>query len=149
MRIRFSAWLSNKRLATAMTLEAVAKRIGSHKGYVSGIINEKVNPPSAKICARLGKLFRVHPGYVTYLAYRDKAPEAVQDRIALLEDLREVVQEYRNLEATTLPSTDSAEMTRRADMALISKKIAVRLNLLNTLYDIPQNGSGNTIGAKI
>ena len=45
------------RFARRLTLEQVAKRIGSHKGYVSGIENDKVNPPSPKIIRRIAKLF--------------------------------------------------------------------------------------------
>ena len=41
-----------------MTLEAVAKKIGSHKGYVSGIENGKVNPPSVKVIRKFSRLFK-------------------------------------------------------------------------------------------
>ena len=39
------------------TLEYVARKIKSHKGYVSGIENDKVNPPSAKIVKRFARIF--------------------------------------------------------------------------------------------
>lgn len=44
------------RKAKALTLEKVAKAVGSHKGYISGIENGKVNAPSPKILKKMCKL---------------------------------------------------------------------------------------------
>lgn len=62
-----------------MTLEAVARRIGSHKGYVSGIENGKVNPPSVKFIRKFAKLFAWDERQMTIMAYVDKAPKLARD----------------------------------------------------------------------
>ncbi len=61
-----------------MTLEFVAKKIGSHKGYVSGIENGKVNPPSVKFIRKFAKIFNSDEHEMTLLAYVDKAPKLVR-----------------------------------------------------------------------
>ncbi len=74
-----------------LTLERVAKRIGSHKGYVSGIENHKVNPPSVGIVRKYAKLFTdalrrrgVEATDVDWveLAWGSKAPPLIRARIA-------------------------------------------------------------------
>jgi transcriptional regulator with XRE-family HTH domain len=62
-----------------LTLEAVAKKIGSHKGYVSGIENHKVNPPSIKIIKKYAKLFGQDARALARLAWVDKAPEILRE----------------------------------------------------------------------
>ena len=62
-----------------ITLEAVAKKIGSHKGYVSGIENDKVNPPSVKIIKKYAKLFGQDARALARLAWVDKAPEILSE----------------------------------------------------------------------
>jgi transcriptional regulator with XRE-family HTH domain len=41
----FGDLVRKMRKEKSLTLEAVAKKVGSHKGYVSGIENDRVNPP--------------------------------------------------------------------------------------------------------
>lgn len=62
-----------------MTLEEVAKKVGSHKGYVSGIENDKVNPPSVKIIKKFAKLFDQDARVLARLAWVDKAPEILRE----------------------------------------------------------------------
>lgn len=62
----FGISLRAMRQRRGWTLEQVAKKIGSHKGYVSGIENDKVNPPSAKVVRRLARIFEMP--YPTMLA---------------------------------------------------------------------------------
>ena len=61
-----------------LTLEAVAKKIGSHKGYVSGIEYDKVNPPSVKIIQKFAKIFGQDARALARLAWVDKAPEILK-----------------------------------------------------------------------
>ena len=61
-----------------MTLETVAKKIGSHKGYVSGIENDKVNPPSVKIIKKYAKVLGLEARTLARLAWVDKAPEIIR-----------------------------------------------------------------------
>jgi len=62
-----------------ITLDAVAKKIGSHKGYVSGIENDKVNPPSVKIIRKYAKVFGQDARALARLAWVDKAPEILRE----------------------------------------------------------------------
>ena len=61
-----------------LTQEAVARKIGSHKGYVSGIENDKVNPPSVKIIKRYAKLLGQDARALARLAWVDKAPRILK-----------------------------------------------------------------------
>jgi transcriptional regulator with XRE-family HTH domain len=75
----FGSLIKDLRKQHGMTLERVAKRIGSHKGYVSGIENDKVNPPSVKLILKLAKLFGQDPKPLVRLAWVDKAPTMIHD----------------------------------------------------------------------
>ena len=76
---RFGDRVRKLRKEKALTLEMVAKKIGSHKGYVSGIENGKVNPPSVKIIKKYGKLFGQDVRMLVRLAWVDKAPEIIKN----------------------------------------------------------------------
>jgi transcriptional regulator with XRE-family HTH domain len=75
----FGALVKKLRKENNLTLEAVAKRIGSHKGYVSGIENDKVNPPSVKVIVKYAKLFGQDPKTLVRLAWVDKAPAIIRE----------------------------------------------------------------------
>lgn len=55
--VTFGQQMKALRTTKGMTLEAVAAKVGTHKGYVSGIENGKVPPPSAKLVRRFAKIF--------------------------------------------------------------------------------------------
>lgn len=72
-----------------LTLDAVAKKIGTHKGYVSGIENGKVNPPAIAIVSKFYKLFRPTLEAIgvqcvlddlVELAWVSKSPKLIRDR---------------------------------------------------------------------
>ena len=75
----FGALVKKLRKEKCLTLEAVAKKIGSHKGYVSGIENDKVNPPSVKVILKYAKLFGQDPKMMVRLAWVDKAPNIIRE----------------------------------------------------------------------
>jgi transcriptional regulator with XRE-family HTH domain len=66
----------------ALTLDQVAKKIGSHKGYVSGIENGKVNPPSVKFIRKFAKLFAHDEKEMVRIAWLDKAPKIIREEVA-------------------------------------------------------------------
>ena len=77
------------RKGRGMTLEQVARKIGSHKGYVSGIENGKVNPPSVKFIRKFARIFQHDERQMVRLAYVDKAPKMIKDEARrLLDDAR-------------------------------------------------------------
>ena len=63
-----------------LTLEQVAKKVGSHKGYVSGIENGKVSPPALGLICKLAKVFAKDEKALATLAYIDKAPDLIRDQ---------------------------------------------------------------------
>lgn len=67
------------RVEEGLTLAVVARKIGSHKGYVSGIENDKVNPPSIKIITKFAKLFGQDARTLARLAWVDKAPAILRE----------------------------------------------------------------------
>jgi transcriptional regulator with XRE-family HTH domain len=75
----FGERIRNLRRAKEMTLEKVAKKIGSHKGYISGIENGKVNPPSMKFVRKLSSLLGADLKTLAMSAYIDKAPKIIKN----------------------------------------------------------------------
>lgn len=62
-----------------LTLEAVANAVGTHKGYISGIENGIVNPPSVKLIKKIAKLFDQDLRSLVLMAWVDKAPQMIRD----------------------------------------------------------------------
>ncbi len=75
----FGDLVKRLRKERGMTLEQVARKIGSHKGYVSGIENDKVNPPSVKIIRKFARLFSQDEKNLVRIAWADKAPAIIRD----------------------------------------------------------------------
>jgi transcriptional regulator with XRE-family HTH domain len=75
----FGDLVKKLRKEKGMTLEVVAKKLGSHKGYVSGIETDKVNPPSVKLIKKFAKVFGQDARALTRLAWVDKAPEILRE----------------------------------------------------------------------
>jgi transcriptional regulator with XRE-family HTH domain len=75
----FGDLVKRLRKEKGLTLEAVAKKLGSHKGYVSGIENDKVNPPSVKFLKKYAKLFGRDAKTFVRLAWVDKAPDLIRE----------------------------------------------------------------------
>jgi transcriptional regulator with XRE-family HTH domain len=94
--ITFGPLIKALRKSAGLTLEAVAKRIGSHKGYVSGMENEKVNPPSVGIVRKIFKIYspelaragiQATEEDLVELAWVSKAPSLIRQRaLARLEN---------------------------------------------------------------
>jgi transcriptional regulator with XRE-family HTH domain len=75
----FGDLVKKLRQEKGITMEVVARKIGSHKGYVSGIENDKVNPPSVKIIRKYAKLFGQDARALARLAWVDKAPPILRE----------------------------------------------------------------------
>ncbi len=83
----FGEWIRQERRKKNWTLQDVAKRIGSHKGYVSGIENAKVNPPSAKLCKRIARIFDADPVHLMVMSRLEKMEPAPRERVTELYEL--------------------------------------------------------------
>ena len=64
-----------------MTLETVAKKAGTHKSYISGIENGKVNPPSVTLIKKIAKALKANEKELVILAYIDKAPKMIKEKV--------------------------------------------------------------------
>ena len=74
----FGALVKQLRKKKGLTLQDVASKVGSHKGYVSGIESGKVNPPSVKLIRKFAKLFGQDEKRLVLLAWVDKAPDIIK-----------------------------------------------------------------------
>lgn len=81
----FAAWLRRCRTGQKLTCTTLARKTGTHKGYISGIENGAVNPPAAKLVIKLAKVLNTAPDIALKMAWVDKAPELIQ------EDLKRIV----------------------------------------------------------
>ncbi len=99
-----------------MTLEGVAKKIGSHKGYVSGIENGKVNPPSVKIIRKFAKLFAQDERTLVRIAWADKAPAIIREEAQRLLTLAET-ETSGSADLVTVPLLNTLATGYVADLA--------------------------------
>jgi transcriptional regulator with XRE-family HTH domain len=67
--------------ASGLTLDQVARAVGSRKGYVSSIETGQMRPPSSKFISRFARLYSVDEKELLRLAYAEKAPELIRDEI--------------------------------------------------------------------
>lgn len=86
-----------------MTLEEVARRVGSHKGYISGIEKGRVNPPSVKLIARFAKLMGANLRRLVLLAWVDKAPALIRKDAILFLDWVDARERSSPLQAESEP----------------------------------------------
>ena len=131
----FGTLVHKRRVAKGLTLEALAKKLGTHKGYISGIENGKVNPPTAKLTYKLAKALGLNPETMVVRGVRDKAPLAMRLYVLKMEDLLEELYKYeagRNMNAATLAGDDAAILEKSA-----WKRIEERLLDLKGYYMEP------------
>ena len=76
--VTFGEFLRMRRQMCELTLEDLAQKIGSHKGYISGIENGKVNPPSPKVIKRLAVALNTDATTLLLMGYAEKAPKEIQ-----------------------------------------------------------------------
>ena len=75
----FGEHIRSLRKERGLTLEQVARKVGTHKGYVSGIETGKVRPPSVKLIRKLAKVFGQDEKSLVRMAWVDKAPALIRD----------------------------------------------------------------------
>jgi transcriptional regulator with XRE-family HTH domain len=81
--ISFGDVIKARRRELKLTLEAVGKSAGgASKGYMSGIENNKVAPPSAKVVDLLARALRIYPAPLQMRAWLQKAPSVVKQNVA-------------------------------------------------------------------
>ena len=75
----FGELLRRLRRERGYSLRTVARKLDTQKGYLSGIENGKVNPPSAKLVKRMSQLFDQDERMLLRLAWADKAPTLIRE----------------------------------------------------------------------
>lgn len=145
----FSDTVKMLRRERGMTLEVVAKHLGSHKGYVSGIENQKVNPPSVKIVRKYAKLFQKNEFELICKAAIEKAPASLRLRYLTYEKLEEAIQKYKTLTDTPAERTEPQEAGDRdyaRQLKLAWGEVTEILTKLKMMFVPPANGNGNGNG---
>jgi AcrR family transcriptional regulator len=77
----FGSRVKELRKARGMTLEEVARRVGTHKGYVSGIELRRVRPPSERFVTKFARVFSVDEKELHRLACVEKAPPQIREEL--------------------------------------------------------------------
>jgi transcriptional regulator with XRE-family HTH domain len=149
----FGDLVKRLRKERGLTLEAVAKKIGSHKGYVSGIENDKVNPPSVKIIKKFAKLFTQDERTLVRIAWADKAPAIIREdaqRVMALAD----TEGASPVDLSRVPLLNTASTGYAAELGAVNATLAlprsrVPLEFAATVCDDSmeqQGGSGFSRG---
>jgi transcriptional regulator with XRE-family HTH domain len=79
----FGEFVKARRQMCGLTLEALAEKISSHKGYISGWENGKVNPPSPKVLKRLASALKTDETILMLMGYAEKAPKEIREAVKL------------------------------------------------------------------
>lgn len=90
----FGLLMRRLRKEQGWSLNTVARKVGTQKGYLSGIENGKVNPPSPKLLRKFARLFEQDESALLRMAWADKAPPMIREetlRMLALADLDESV----------------------------------------------------------
>lgn len=123
---RFTTILKRARLARGWTLEDVARRTGSHKGYISGIENGRVAPPGARLLLKLADGYGLDGTELLLMALVEKAPKPVRGELR-----RRLFGVGRRLSPKTAARRDRARVHR-----LVQKAERLRLLLDEILEEI-------------
>ena len=76
----FGLLVRTRRTELGWTLSKLAKKIQTHKGYISGIEWGKVMPPAAALTVRYAKALGLDPVDLVELGEIEKAPKILQAR---------------------------------------------------------------------
>lgn len=77
----FARRVRELRREAGITLEVAAMRIGTHKGYVSGIETGKVPPPSPRFVRKFAEVYGVDEKELLRLAQVEKIPPAIRGEV--------------------------------------------------------------------
>lgn len=70
----FGMEIRKARKAKGLTLETLARKVGTHKGYISGWEKGSVNPPSAALTMKVAKVLDLNGRRLMILAWAQKSP---------------------------------------------------------------------------
>lgn len=79
--ITFGQYLRGLRTRQGLTLDKLAQKTKTQKGYLSGIETGAVNPPAAAITRRLADVFGIPREDLLLLGWAEKAPQDIKPMI--------------------------------------------------------------------
>ena len=79
MSATFGEFARARRQMLELTLEQVAQKIGTHKGYISGWETGAVHPPSEKLLPKLAEALKTDLTILRVMAYVEKAPKEIKE----------------------------------------------------------------------
>lgn len=79
--MRFGEIIKRRRKEKGLTLERMAAKAGTHKGYICGMESGNTNPPSPKMTARIARVLDLDPALLMLQGYVDKAPKEIRDLV--------------------------------------------------------------------
>lgn len=74
----FGLLVSALRKERGWTLATIARKLRTHKGYISSIERGKCNPPSVKMTVRYARVFAQPAKRFVRIAWVDKAPRLIR-----------------------------------------------------------------------
>lgn len=75
----FAKTVYKARRDKAMTLEDVAKKLRTHKGYLSGIENTKVAPPTMRYIRKMASVYGLDMKALAMMSWLEKAPVEIRE----------------------------------------------------------------------
>jgi transcriptional regulator with XRE-family HTH domain len=75
----FGKAIQEAKLAKGFTLDQLAKKVGTYKGYISGWCSGNVNPPSAKLVKKVAKVLELDEKRLLVLSFTEKAPKEIKE----------------------------------------------------------------------
>lgn len=79
---RFGSVIREARLAKGLTLQAVATKAGTFRGYISAIENARVSPPAAGMTVKLAHALGLDPKDLLKRGLVEKAPSLIRPDLA-------------------------------------------------------------------
>lgn len=86
--MEFGKKIHELRKMKSLTLDVLAAKIGSSKGYLSGIENGKINPPTDKFVRKLARIFGQDEMEMLKMAYLDRMPPDIRKEFARVLELK-------------------------------------------------------------
>lgn len=77
----FGQRIQRARHHRGLTLEGLASRVGSHKGYMSGIENGTCRPPAPGLTGRLARVLGLDLELLLVEGWAEKAPKRVRSQV--------------------------------------------------------------------
>jgi len=77
---KFGEMVREMRHQKSMTLEQLAKKLGTHKGYISGWETGKLGPPRPEFVEKLCEVFGLNYPRMLAISFAEKAPAPIREK---------------------------------------------------------------------